>query len=73
MAAEAGEDELPGLRVPIEVDGHAGLGAAASTERDVDGKEAVCALIGRAVVGGITDLGVLAEIAPEVAEPGLRG
>lgn len=73
MAAEAGEDEFPGLWVPVEVDGHACARVEAGAQGDMEGEEARHALVGRAVVGCVTDLGVLAEIAPEVAEPGLRG
>ena len=71
MAAEAGEDELPDGGVPVEVDGHTGAGVEAVSEGDVQGEEAVHALIGRAVVGGVADLGVLADIAAEVTEAGL--
>lgn len=71
MAAEAGEDELPGLWVPVEVDRHAGARVEAVPEGDVQREEPVHALIGRAVVGGVADLGVLADIAAEVAESGL--
>ena len=73
VAAEAGKDELPGHGVPVEVDGHASTGVEARTQGDMEGEEARNALVGRAIVGGIADLGVLAEIAPEVAEPDLRG
>jgi len=71
VAAEAGEDELPGLWVPVEVDGHAGARAEAVPEGDVQREKPVHALIGRAVVSGVADLGVLADIAAEVAESGL--
>ena len=73
MAAEAGEDKFPGRGVPVEVDGHAGTGVEAGAQGDLEGEEARHALVGRAIVGGITDLGALAEIAPELAAPGLRG
>ena len=73
MAAEAGKDELPGPGVPVEVDGHAGARVEAGAQGDMEGEETRHALVGRAVVGGITDLGVLADIAAEVAESGLRG
>jgi len=71
VAAEAGKDELPGLGVPVEVDGHAGARVEAVPEGDVQGEEAVHALIGRAVVGGVANLSVLADITAEVAESGL--
>lgn len=73
MTAEAGEDELPDGGVPVEVDGHAGARVEAGAQGDMEGEEARHALIGRTVISGVADLGVLAEIAPEVAEPGLRG
>ena len=72
MAAEACKDELSGFGVPVKVDGHAGAGVEARTQGDMEGEEARHALVGRAIVGGIADLGVLTEVAPEVAEPGLR-
>ena len=71
MAAEAGEDELPGLGVPVEVDGHAGARVEAVPEGYVQREEPIHALIGGAVVGGVPDLGVLADIAAEVTEAGL--
>ena len=73
VTAEAGEDELPDPGVPVKVDGHAGTRVEAVPEGDVQGEEAVCALIGRAVVGGVANLSVLADITAEVAESGLRG
>ena len=73
MTAEARKDELPGLWVPVEVDGHTGASVEAGAQGDMEGEETRHAFVGRAVVGSITDLGVLAEIAPEVAEPSLRG
>ena len=71
MAAEAGEDELPGLGVPVEVDGHAGARVEAVPEGYVQREEPIHPLIGGAVVGAVTDLGVLADIAAEVTEAGL--
>lgn len=72
MAAEAGEDELPGLGVPVEVDGHAGAGMEAGSQGDMEREEPAHALVGSRVVGGVANLGVLAQITPEVAEPSLR-
>ena len=73
MTAEARKDEFPGLWVPVEADGHAGARVEAGAQGDMEGEEARHALVGRAVVGSVADLGVLAEIATEVAEPGLSG
>ena len=71
MASEAGEDEFAGFGIPIEVDRHTVTRVEAMAERHMQGEEAGHALIGRAVVGGVADLGVLADIAAEVAESGL--
>jgi len=72
VAAEAGDDELLRFGVPVEVDGHAGARVEASAQGDMQREEPVHALIGRAVVGGVSDLGVLAEVSAEVAKSGLR-
>ncbi len=72
MTAEAGKDEFPGLGIPVEVDGHAGTRVEAMAERDMQGEEAAHPLVCGRVVGSMAYLGVLAEIAPEVAEPSLR-
>lgn len=73
MAAEAGEDEFPGFRIPVEVDGHAGTRVEAVAEGDVQGEEAAHALIRGRVVRGVADLSALAEVGSEVAEAGLGG
>ena len=73
MAAEAGEDEFLEFRIPVEVDGHAGSGVEAAPEGNVQGEEAADPLIGGRVVGGVADLGVLAEVGTEMAEAGLTG
>jgi len=72
VAAEAGDDKLLRFGVPVEVDGHAGARVEASAQGYVQREEPVHALIGRAVVGSITDLSVLTQIAAEVAKSGLR-
>lgn len=69
MTTEAGKDELLGFRIPIEVDGHAGARIEAGAQGDMEREEAGHALVGRTVIGSIADLGVLAQITPEVAEP----
>ena len=73
MAAEAGEEEFLGDRVPIHVDGHAGLGLEALAQGDVEGEETDDALVGSAVVRGVLGLGLKSEVSPEVSEAGLLG
>ena len=73
MTAEAGEDEFPCFRIPVEVDGHTGARVEAVAEGDVQREKAAHALIRGRVVGGVADLGALAEVGPEVAEAGLGG
>ena len=73
MAAEAGEDEFLEFGIPVEVDGHAGPWVEAAPEGDVQGEEATDPLIGGRVVGGVANLGVLAEVSTEMAEAGLTG
>ena len=72
MAAEAGEDEFPGFRIPVEVDGHAGARVEAVPEGDVQREEPAHPLIGSRVVGGVADLSALAEVGAEMTEPSLR-
>ena len=50
VTAEARKDELPGLWVPVEVDGHAGARVEAGAQGDMEGEETRDALVGRAVV-----------------------
>ena len=73
MAAEAGEDELPGFGVPVEVDGHAHAGAEPAPQGDMQREDPGDAFVGRGVIGGVAYPGMLTQSASEVAEADLPG
>ncbi len=71
MAAEAGEDELLGHGVPVEVDGEAGAGVEALADGDVGGEDALPAFVAGGVVLRILLFGGEANVVPVVGQPGL--
>lgn len=73
MTAEAGKDELPGLGVPVEVDGEAGSGAEALADGDVRREDPWAALMYGRVVLGVLLLGGKADIVAVVGQSGLLG